>query len=275
MVDSLDSLGAELRALRLSCGLSGVAAARGVGWTQSKLSRVETGAFRATMAQVADLLDYYDAPEELRAELLARVDQRDGPAGAWVVRAGGTRRRTASLGDIELRASRVRQYAAMLVPGLLQAPEYTVALLRAGGWESPDDVAAKRQERRARLAHADAFDYQVVLDARALMRWPGDSAVMAAQLDHLLSLPKSVDLRVLPTGPAGTALVGSFVAYEFAEGDPVVVLCETQTADLYLSGPADVATYTRLMDELLDASLTVKDSASYLREISRTLREND
>lgn len=72
--------GAELRALRESCGLSGVAAPAGAGRLQSKLSRVETGRFGASLTEVADLLDLYGAPEEVRAELLARVARWDGPA---------------------------------------------------------------------------------------------------------------------------------------------------------------------------------------------------
>lgn len=254
------------------------ASRRRPGWAGRRPScrGVETGRFGASLTEVADLLDFYGAPEEVRAELLARVARRDGPAGAWVVRAGGSRRRTASLGQFESRVSWIRQYAATAVPGLLQAPQYTAALLRVGGWDPAEDIAAARLARQERTFGRKGLGYSCVLDARALTRWPGGPAVMRAQLDHLASLPKSVTLRVLPPGSNSTAApLGSFIVYEFGETAPVVVLCETQTADLYLSDDQDVATYTQLMDDLLRSSLSVKDTRTYLVEVSRTLREVD
>lgn len=266
-------LGVELRALRESCGLSGVAAAAGVGWSQSKLSRVETGRFGASLTEVADLLDFYGTPQEVRAELLARVARRDGPAGAWIVRSGGAKRRTASLGHVESRVSGMRQYAGLLVPGLLQSAEYSAALLAAGGWDSPQEVAAGRLARQERLLSRTDFALEVVLDARALMRSPGSEQVMADQFRHLAKLPPSVTLRVLPAGArGGVAVIGSFVIYDFGQTAPVVVLCESQTADLYLSSEEDVATYTQVMDKLAGECLSVEASRAYLGEVSRTLR---
>lgn len=99
---------------------------------------------------------------------------------------------------------------------------------------------------------------------------------MRAQLDHLASLPTSVTLRVLPPGSNSTAApLGSFIVYEFGKTAPVVGLCETQTADLYLSDDQDVATYPQLMDDLLRSSLSIKDTRTYLEDVSHTLREVD
>lgn len=269
-------LGAELRAMRESLGMSGVAAAAGVGWSQSKLSRVETGRFGASLVEVAELLDYYGAPEEVRAELLARVARRDGLDGAWVVRAGGSGRRTASLGHVESRVTHMCQYAATVVPGLLQAPAYTAALLDAGGWDAPEQIIATRRARQERLYASQGMRYEVVLDARALERWPGPVEVMASQLEHLVEVPEPVSLRVLPTGPhARHAAVSPFLMYEFGPAAPVVVLCETHTADLYLSADADIASYRALYDGLQDAALSPQDSRAYLADAARDLRAAD
>jgi predicted transcriptional regulator len=49
-------LGAELRRYRQDVGLTGQQLAEALGWYQSKVSRIETGASRPTMGDVADML---------------------------------------------------------------------------------------------------------------------------------------------------------------------------------------------------------------------------
>jgi transcriptional regulator with XRE-family HTH domain len=93
-------LGGERRVPRERFGLPGTQVARRLGWSQSKVSRVETGRFGASLEELAALLDFYGVAEEVRAELLARVARRDGLASAWVARAGGPRRRQGEVGLI-------------------------------------------------------------------------------------------------------------------------------------------------------------------------------
>ncbi|NEE07279.1 helix-turn-helix domain-containing protein, partial [Streptomyces sp. SID7499] len=52
-------LGEELRSLRHASGLTSRDAARLLGWHQSKVSRIETGASGVTPADVSRLLDVY------------------------------------------------------------------------------------------------------------------------------------------------------------------------------------------------------------------------
>ena len=78
------------------------------------------------------------------------------------------------------------------------------------------------------------------------------------------------------TGPhARHAAVSPFLMYEFGPAAPVVVLCETHTADLYLSADADIASYRALYDGLQDAALSPQDSRAYLADAARDLRAAD
>src|SRR4051795_4548714 len=95
--------GAELRRIRENQGLSGVAVGAALGWSQSKVSRIETGRFGATVWELAELADFYGVPEEVRAEILTIASQDSGLPGAWVVRAGGPARRRVEVADIETR----------------------------------------------------------------------------------------------------------------------------------------------------------------------------
>jgi transcriptional regulator with XRE-family HTH domain len=271
---ALERLGAELRRIREGAGLSGSEVARAIGWSQPKLSRLETGRFGASLTEVAALLDYYGEPEEVRAELLAQTARRDGLEGAWVVRAGGPRRRQAEVGTIESRVRRLRQYQATTVPGLLQTSRYAAAVARAMGFQDAPRIAQRRAERQEAFHGRDDARYEVVLDERALLRWPGDDGVMIEQLERLLHLDrKTSDLRVLPAGGGAKALaMGGFLIYEFTESRPTVVLVESQTTDLYVSDERDVTAYGETFARLQKDSLSTRASKAQLERTLRDLR---
>ncbi len=71
-------LGAELRALRAEAGLTSGEAARLVGWHQSKVSRIETGASGVKPPDVRLLLDAYQVGDpQLRDMLLVLAGSDD------------------------------------------------------------------------------------------------------------------------------------------------------------------------------------------------------
>lgn len=266
-------LGSELRRIREGQALTGVEVAAALGWSQSKVSRMETGRFGASVGEVARLLDHYGVHEELRAELLSRVARTDGLEGAWTVRAGGPSRRQGEVQTVESRLTTLTQYSALVIPGLLQAPSYVRAVARAGGFGDPEELARRRLARQQLLAGPQRPKYSAVLDERALTRWPGASDVMTKQLDHLIdaTTKKQVALRILgPGGGAKTFAVGSFLVYDFAHG-PSVAMTEAQTADLYLASEADITAYRRLFKGLWKEALDVDATRAYLERLRSQL----
>lgn len=266
-------VGAELRRVREQLGLSGMQVAASLGWSQSKVSRIEAGRLGTALNDLAALLNLYGLTEEVRAELMSVAVAGDGLPGAWIVRAGDVPRRQGEVAAIEARVRRIRQYAALTVPGLLQAESYIRAVASAGGFAQVDDIVSRRLARQELLRSERAPSYEVVLDERALTRWPGDPWVLDEQLDRLgqaAGLP-SVHLRLLPAG-GGARAVGfsSFLIYDFLDpGAPSVVMLESQTADTYLSAPEDVATYGRLFDTLVSDTLTEEESGKRFRSLRR------
>ncbi|MEU0269853.1 helix-turn-helix transcriptional regulator [Nocardioides sp. NPDC006303] len=267
-------LGAELRRFREDAGLSGSEVARALGWSQPKISRVETGRFAASLEEIATLLDYYGSPEEVRAELLATVARREGMAGAWVVRAGGTRRRQGEIQAVEQRVERLRQYQAVIVPGLLQTRAYARSVAEAMGFAESAAIAERRMARQEAFKASTPGRYEVVLDARALLRWAGGRSVMIEQLQSLIDTDVNlVDLRILPLGSDAAAMtVGGFLVYEFSSDKPAVIMLESQTADTYLSDEVDVSAYGSVFDRLQKDALSVEASRQYLERSLRELR---
>lgn len=264
-------VGFELRRIREAAGISGSAVARDLGWSQSKISRVETGRFGASVSEVAELLAYYGVAEEVRAEILGSVARSSGLEGAWVVSAGGAPRRQAAVEAVESRVKRLRQYQTAWIPGLLQTASYATAICEAAGL-SADVVVPARLERQRLLAERRGVRYEAVLDESTLRRSPrATSADMVDQMTHLLDLLDTgyADLRVLKLGAVvPTFAVGSFVLYEFKSGSPVV-LCENQTADLYLSADRDIAAYLKVFRGLHKDALDAPGSRKAIEDARR------
>jgi transcriptional regulator with XRE-family HTH domain len=266
-------VGQELRRIREDAGLSGERVAAALGWSQSKLSRIETARFSVTIWDLAHLLDHYGVVEEERAELMTAIADDSDMGGAWIVRAGGPPRRQREVAAVESRVTRLRQYHPIAVPGQLQSASYAREVARASGLTKPERISTLRMERQRLLSEGDPPDYHVVVDERCLWRWPGHKALMQEQIDHMVAraeLP-SICLQVLPTGGEALALALSpFLIYDFrAEGSPTTVLIETHTTDLYLSAPKDVHGYDSLFEMLADEALSPSESMIYLKTVRR------
>lgn len=128
------------------------------------------------------------------------------------------------------RAKVMRQYAAHVVPGLLQTPAYAKALLSASRSlrddEHLEERLAARLGRQTRLTGPDRPELWIILDEAVLRRPVGGSGVMRDQLEHLLRMADepNITVQVLPfdqgehdaMGGSLTLLVlpdGSHVAY--------------------------------------------------------------
>jgi hypothetical protein len=113
--------------------------------------------------------------------------------------------------DFEQRATLLREFAALLIPGLLQTPDYARATL---AWKpNSADAEAKLAERLARQSVLDRADLRVLILGSVLYREVGDASVMCEQIQHLLSVGErlSVTLQIVPDTPAiAGALGGAF-----------------------------------------------------------------
>lgn len=261
--------------MREVVGLSGMAVAAELHWSQSKVSRIEAGRLGVSLSDLSALLRTYGASEEVTAELLTMAAAGDGKSGAWIVQAGGSVRRQGEVAAIEARVHRIRQYAPTFMPGLLQSPAYTEAMARVGNFGDPAALVKARSARQSLLAQPHGPAFQVVLDQRALQRWPGDVDTLREQVEMLLMHLEQgrVDLRLLPNGSAQHAIgLAQFLLYDFKE--PVgrsVVMLESQTADTYLSADSDIAVYGKLFEDLAASALSPADSGEYLTTLLRRI----
>jgi transcriptional regulator with XRE-family HTH domain len=119
-----------LRQLREDAGLSGAEVSKQLGMSASKISRIETGHRMLSIDVVAALLGLYKVPERQRQEILDQV-RRSTERGWWESQGLGLPELWKALIDFESRATRIQNYEALFIPGLLQTAEYTGVIIKA------------------------------------------------------------------------------------------------------------------------------------------------
>nr|BFD86118.1 helix-turn-helix transcriptional regulator [Streptomyces sp. Xyl84] len=268
-------LGAELRALRSDAGLTSGEAARLVGWHQSKVSRIETGASGVKPADVRSLLDAYavrDAQLRDLLMMLAGSDDGDGRHHWWHAYRGVLPPTYRDFISLESQASAMRTLETTVVPGLLQTPEYARAVTRAAVDGLDDDrldaLVEVRLARQAVLRGDPPLTLEAVLDEAVLRREVGGPEIMARQLERLSEAARlpQVSLRVLPfTAGAHIGLTGPFVIFSFKNtSDLDVVVLDHLTSSLHLERKEDLEAYTEAFDTLRFHALSIEDSSAFI-----------
>lgn len=267
-------LGAQLRRLRETRGITREAAAAVIRGSASKISRLELGRVGAKERDVADLLALYGVTgDEERIALLALAGESSMP-GWWHQYGDLLPEWFEPYIGLEEAASVIRAYELQFVPGLLQTRDYAAAVVRLGHSATPREVERRvevRMRRQGLLGLDDPPELSLVVDETALRRPIGGAAVMRAQLRHLLevaALPR-VTLRMVPFEAGGhPAAGGPFTILRFAEPAlPDVVYLEQLTSALYFDKRRDVAGYTAVMDRLCAQATSPAGTLEAIRRI--------
>jgi transcriptional regulator with XRE-family HTH domain len=266
---------AALRTLREQAGLSGAEVAKRMGMSPSKISRIETGVTGLQIEDVAALLGLYQVPAAVRDELLDLV--RRSEERGWWTRQPGLPQLWRSLIDFEAKATRIQNYEALVVPGLLQTAEYARAVIQGIAPAITEaelgNLVAARMARQAVLTRSNAPQFIAVVDEGALRRPIGEPGVMHRQLHHLLVVAEQphVMLRVAPLAAGAHAgLRGPFVILEFTE-EPARVHVENQSTGLFLEEEADLAAYRLALGTILNAALAPVATTELITQIAAEL----
>lgn len=271
-------LGAALRRLREETGLTTTEVAERMGWSHSKVSRIETAKTPVTAADVRELLTIYEIASDEADALVALA--RDAKQRDWWHSYSEVLPEwfEVYLG-LESEASRLSVYEAELIPGLLQTEAYATALLRSHPiTKTPDETEQAVRLRRARQARLDG-ETPIVLDAvineGALRRLVGGAEVMRAQLHDLATAAElpNVTVQVLPfVAGAHAGINGSFHVLEFPDPEtPRVVYVDNLTSSLYLERSREVGKFRLAFEELQTSALTPDESTSMIADMAKEL----
>ncbi|HVE96597.1 MAG TPA: helix-turn-helix transcriptional regulator [Pseudonocardiaceae bacterium] len=264
-------LGEALRAVRAHAGLSGEQLAKRLGISQSRVSRIELGQQVASADLVRRWAEVTGAPEKRCAELVGWAESAGSEAVAWRAAMGrGLARLQRDSCELEESAATIRSFQPVLVPDLLQVPEYARRIFAAGNPQhSTSEIAAAvaaRMDRQLRLYEGTArFEFVIT---EAALRWRvGPPHVMLAQLDRITAVAglDSVDVRVISLDTdLDTWHEHGFSLTDDRTGDDPAVAVEIQTSQVITTDPAEVAFYR-------DAFVRLREAAVYGAEVDALL----
>jgi transcriptional regulator with XRE-family HTH domain len=271
-------LGTRLRRLREEARISREDAGTAIRSSASKIGRIELGRTAIKARDLTDLLALYGAGDEAERESM-RALSRDGSVSGWWQDYGDAVPAWVKpyLG-LEQAARLIRSYDVQLVSGLLQTPGYARAVFSlpfGSGGERAERQLAVRMRRQQILHRAEPPHLWAVIDEAALRRPVGGTAVMRAQLEHLLEISqlRHVNIQVLPFRAGGHAAGGGPVTLLRFAGDqlPDVVYLEQLTSAIYPSSPSDLAYYWDTLNQLATEADPPIASIMILDQIRREL----
>jgi transcriptional regulator with XRE-family HTH domain len=130
--------------------------------------------------------------------------------------------------DFEQRATLIRWFEPLLVPGLLQTEAYARALTN---WK-PFSASAVEDTLRERLARQSVLDHaelRVLILGSVLQREVGNASVMSEQIDHLVNLGEraSITLQIVPDIPSVAGALGGAFAIASQGTSDIAVLTDS------------------------------------------------
>jgi transcriptional regulator with XRE-family HTH domain len=266
-------LGQRLRALREAAGLSQPALASLIGVGQSRISRIETGAQRASRSNVEDWARHTNASDQLPS-LIAHWEH-----GQAIHRVGRDQPQETlqQQQDRYLReAQKIREFQIMIIPGLLQTPDYIrhiAAQVARVEDEEPGDyegiVTARMRRQEILYDRRKRIDFLLTQSAFDYLPCPPD--VMAGQIDRLLQLQgmSHITLSIIP--PGRILPVTPMTGFQIVDDTTTIV--ETLTASDTLTGD-EAAMYGRIFDLFMEPAITGEDARRLLTAVLARLRQN-
>ncbi|MGC5010738.1 helix-turn-helix domain-containing protein [Streptosporangium sp. DT93] len=265
-------LASELRRLRERAQLTMEEVGEQLGWSATKISRIETARVRVALTDTGRLLDLYAVDSAKRGELLDLA--KDARKKGWWQAYGDLPTEYTTYIGLEAEATSMRSFAPTIFPGLLQTEDYARAVIRSAlSFSSPGEIERRvevRMARQALLAQDGPLRLWAVLDEAVIRRPVGGPAVMRSQLKRLLDITDlpNVTIQVLPFAVgAHPGTNGAFEIMEFPEpADPDVVFMENFTGSLYIERETDVYRYSLTFDHLRAKALDPDGSRRFVAE---------
>lgn len=228
----LTRFGAELRRIRESAGLSQAAVAVRLGCTQTQVSRLEKG-IRTPQAENAEVLDHLFGLTERGyfAGLHKAITVHPGSPG-WFL---------GWLDDIEPRATVLRTWDPLLVPGLLQIEAYARHLFVSEPRITPDEVERRLQARLSRrniLDRTNPTQLIALVDQSVLRRRIGSPEVMREQLASLVEVGQLPNVTIQIVDPlCAPGLHGAFMIAELPHGESQTIHADSAAEGLVSAAP--------------------------------------
>ncbi|MGW0826174.1 helix-turn-helix domain-containing protein [Streptomyces sp. NPDC002845] len=284
-------LGQELRRLRQNAprddgdgnGLTLAQAVKGLGFTESKLYRVENGLSGLPKVQdLKDLLDRYGVADPDDVDFLLEVHKNSLQRGWWSpyrsMMPSGFGMSVGLEGDAKI----LRVYQPDVMWGLFQTEAYTRAQFEMA---KPIDERTTefvernieiRMRRKETITRGERpVEVHAILEEAVLRRVFGSPAVMCEQYAHLAELAalEHVTVQVLPMAVPVYRARDNFVLMEFEPPLPRVVSVDIQDTVSLTDKDTDIWRYTRRFDAMRAGAPAPRETPGVLERIAREMEQ--
>lgn len=255
-----DLIAVQLRRHREERGMSGTALARLLGVDRSTVSRLESGGIKLTEKHARKLDREWGTAALF--EILVRF-AKEGHDREWFK----------TYKEMEARASELRIWEVLWIPGLLQTEAYTRAQVRGAGLDDIDIRVSDRMKRQECLTRTPPPHLWVILDEGVLRQPVGSAEVMNQQLARLVDLANmpNISIRVVPQSEG--AHVGRDGSFELLTVDGAeTAYIEASEEGRLVQDATDVRSFRRRLDRIGDHALPVRASIELIQQVMEGFR---
>jgi len=281
----------ELRRARQQARLTQEAVAAAMDWSLSKIIRIENGAVGISRNDLIALLRLYNVDSAERIEELVALARVARQQSWWSKYRDDVPPAYFQYLEYEAGASVIRQYEALLIPGLLQTPDYAATAIRqyrghhpghsthAPDAMSPEIIKTRvelRMTRQQLLQRSNPPQLYFVLDEAVIWRTIGDIDLRSDQIARLIEMANrpNVSIQILPFAVGLYAgMAENFTILEFPDADDNNVLYFESAQNAIFSHEEDqeLSTYREMYEDLRKISLRREDSLAYLVKTARDI----
>ena len=279
-VAQLRRLRGVLRQQRETTGLTQREVADALDWSLSKLIRIEKGPVGISVTDLKALLLQYQITDADRVNELVDMARGARQPAWWDDYRDMAPPQFIRFLGLESSAIRLRQFQILVVPGLLQTPDYARTLIvPAEPVPGRVDRWVQARMNRQKLIGPDGPEMFFVLDESVLQRSIGGPEVMRGQLLRLLELADqpNVTIQVVPfSAGMHEGMRSSFEIFQMSDAEnDFAVLIEQPYQDTLIDETSDeVLEYVNIFMELEKVALSPDDSAQLIERVLANMEES-
>lgn len=282
-------LGQELRRLRQNAaseggvgrGLTLAQAVQGLGFTESKLYRVENGLTGLPKAQdLKVLLERYGVDDPDDVEFLLEIHKNSLDRGWWSPYRSFMPSGFGMSVGLEGDAKILRVYEPCVMYGLFQTDAYARAQFEIAKpiderttefVERNIEIRMKRKEVITRSVRP--VEVHAILEEAAVRRVYGGPAVMREQYEYLAELTAldHVTVQILPWSQPVYRSPESFVLMEFESPLPTIVSKDGQDTVSLTDKDTELWRYSRRFDAMRAGAPGPRDTTEFLKKLAREM----
>ncbi len=267
------TLGAALRRARDAKKITVRLLATQLGVAHSTVSKWENAKQVPDIESVVAFLQACDVTGPARERIMQLVRGTTDPN--WLVPGTASEGLTGVL-ECERIANEIEEWSPLLIPGLLQTPDYARAILSNDDTLSPKELDALVNLRLARRdvltkvrddeAGLGPAEYTALISENALGERVGGSRVLASQLRYLQELAELPTISILVVRSRGNwhpGLSGPFILYRFEDADPILHL-EHHRSSAFLYNETDILSYKAALTSIRRLTMDTKEASQFI-----------